>query len=43
MFNILINNSIDSIKVLDIGFNIDDEKIVIFLYADDIILMAENL
>ena len=42
MFNIFINNLIDAIKSLDIGVNIDDEKIGILLYADDIVLMAEN-
>ncbi|XP_071151601.1 uncharacterized protein [Mytilus edulis] len=42
MFNIYINTLIDDINALDIGINIDDEKIAILLYADDMVLMAEN-
>lgn len=42
MFNIFINNLIDDIKSLNIGIDIDGEKIAILLYADDVVLMAEN-
>ncbi|XP_063415978.1 uncharacterized protein LOC134697626 [Mytilus trossulus] len=42
MFNIYINNLVDDINALNIGINIDDEKLAILLYADDVILMAEN-
>ncbi|XP_063406305.1 uncharacterized protein LOC134690258 [Mytilus trossulus] len=42
MFNIFINDLIDDIKLLDIGINIDGEKLSILLYADDIVLLAEN-
>jgi hypothetical protein len=42
MFNIFINNLIDDIKSLNIGIDIDGENIAILLYADDVVLMAEN-
>ena len=42
MFNIFINKLIDEIKDLDIGIDIDGEKVAILLYADDVILMSEN-
>ena len=42
MFNIFINNLIDDIKSLNIGIDIDGEKIAILLCADDVVLMAEN-
>jgi hypothetical protein len=42
MFNIFINNLIDDIKSLNIGIDIDGEKIAISLYADHVVLMAEN-
>lgn len=41
MFNIFINNLIDDIKSLNIGIDIDGEKIAILLYADDVVLMAK--
>ena len=33
---------VTNIKALDIGIDIEDEKICILLYADDIVLIAEN-
>ena len=42
LFNIFINSLVTEIKALDIGIDIDDEKIGILLYADDIVLVAEN-
>ena len=35
-------NSIRYIKALDVGIDIDGEKLAILLYADDIVLLAEN-
>lgn len=42
MFNIFINNLITDVKELDIGIDIDGQKVAILLYADDLILMSEN-
>ena len=42
MFNIFINDLIDDIKSLNIGIDIDGENIAILLYADEVVLMAEN-
>jgi hypothetical protein len=36
LFNIFINNLFTDIKALDIGIDIEGEKIGILLYADDI-------
>ena len=37
-----INSLVTDIKALDIGIDIEGEKIGILLYADDIVLIAEN-
>jgi hypothetical protein len=42
LFNILINSLFTDIKALDIGIDIEGGKIGILLYADDIVLIAEN-
>jgi hypothetical protein len=42
LFNIFINNLVTDIKALDIGIDIEGENIGILLYADDIVLIAEN-
>ena len=42
LFNFYINDLIDKIKNLDLGDNINGEKLSILLYADDIVLLAEN-
>ena len=40
MFNIYVNSLSDDINALNIG--IDNEKLAILLYADDVVLLAEN-
>ena len=40
MFNIYLNSLIDDINALNIG--IDNEKLAILLYVDDVVLLAEN-
>jgi hypothetical protein len=40
MFNIYVNSLIDDINALNIG--IDNEKFAIVLYADDVVLLADN-
>ena len=42
LFNFYINYLIDKMKVLDLGVNINGEKLSILLYADDIVVLAEN-
>ena len=42
MFNIYVNSLIDDIHALNIGIDIDNDKFAILLYADDVILLAEN-
>ena len=42
MFNIYVNSLIDDINALNIGIDIDNEKLAILLYADDVVLLAEN-
>ena len=42
LFNIFINSLVTDIKALDIGIDIECETIGILLYADDIVLTAEN-
>ena len=42
LFNIFINNLVTNTKALYIGIDIECEKIGILLYADDIVLIAEN-
>ena len=42
LFNIYINSLVTDIKALDIGIDIESEKNCILLYADDIVLIAEN-
>jgi hypothetical protein len=42
LFNIFINSLVTDIKALDIGIDIESEKNCILLYADDIVLIAEN-
>jgi hypothetical protein len=42
MFNIYVNSLIDDINALNIGIDIDNEKLTILLYADDVVLLAEN-
>ncbi len=42
LFNIYINDLAKEIKDLNIGISIEDVKISIPMYADDIVLLAEN-
>jgi hypothetical protein len=38
MFNIYVNSLIDDINALNIGIDINNEKLAILLYADDVVL-----
>ena len=42
MFNIYVNSLIDDINALNIGIDIDNEKLAMLWYADDVVLLAEN-
>jgi hypothetical protein len=42
MFNIYVNSLIDDINALNIGIDIENEKLAMVLYADDVALLAEN-
>lgn len=42
LFNIYINDLVHEMKHLDIGVDIDGEKVCILLYADDVILIADS-
>ena len=42
MFNLFIDDLVKYIKSLDIGISIENEKVSIVLYADDIVLLAPN-
>ena len=42
LFNLYINDLIAKINSLDRGIDIDGEKIGILVYADDVVLIAEN-
>jgi len=41
-FSIHINDLATELKLLDVGVPIDDEKLCILLYADDIVLLSES-
>ena len=43
LFDIFINDFTNYIKSLDIGVSVNGEKICVLLYADDIVLLAENV
>ena len=42
MFNMFINNLVETIRGLGIGVDIGQEKVSILMYADDLVLLAEN-
>ena len=42
LFNLFINSLVNEVKALDIGVDINGEKICILLYGDDVILLAEK-
>ena len=43
LFNLYINDLITKINSLDIGIEINGEKVGILAYADDVVLLAENV
>ena len=42
LFNLFINDLAVYLKSLNIGVQLGDEKICILIYADDIVLLADN-
>ncbi len=42
LFCVFINDLAQEIKSMNIGINIDNIKVAILLYADDIILLTDN-
>ena len=42
MFNLAINDLVEELKKLNIGIQIGDEKACVLLYADNVVLLAEN-
>ena len=42
LFNLFIDDLVKFIKSLDIGISVENEKVCILLYADDIVLLAPN-
>ena len=42
LFNLYINDLVHVMKQLNVGVEIDDEKICVSLYADDVIMFANN-
>ena len=42
LFNFFIDDLVSYLSELDVGININDEKIVILMYADDVVLLSEN-
>ena len=42
LFNLYIDDLIRDMKLLNIGIEIEDEKICLLLYADDVILIADT-
>ena len=42
LFNMFVNNLVETIKGLGIGVDIGQEKVSILMYADDLVLLAEN-
>ena len=42
LFNLYINDLVELINALNIGIDINGEKIGILLYADDAVLLAES-
>ena len=42
LLSLFINDLVEELKKLDIGIQIGDEKVCILLYADDVVLLAEN-
>jgi hypothetical protein len=42
LFNVFINDLANTMKSLNKGITVDNEKLCIFMYADDIVLLADN-
>lgn len=42
LFSIYVNDLVDDVKSLGLGVPVGDMKISIFLYADDVVLLAET-
>ena len=42
LFHLYINDLVSDMKQLNLGIDIDGEKVCILLYADDVILMTET-
>jgi hypothetical protein len=42
LLNLFINDLVEELKKLNIGIEIADEKACVLLYADDVVLLAEN-
>ncbi|MEW8547938.1 MAG: reverse transcriptase family protein, partial [Candidatus Thiodiazotropha sp.] len=42
LFNLYVNDLVLKISSLDVGINIDEEKVAILLYADDLVLIAPS-
>ena len=42
LFNMFIKNLVETIKNLGVGVDIGQEKVSILMYADDLVLLAEN-
>ncbi len=42
LFNLYINEQIKEIKASSIGVDVEMEKVVILVYADDIVILAKN-
>ena len=42
LFNLFINNLVETINSLGLGVDIGQEKVSVLLYADDLVLVAET-
>ena len=42
LFNLYVNDLVHEINTLNLGVTLDKEKVSIWLYADDLVLMAES-
>lgn len=42
LFNMFIDDFVSKVKALELGIQLDDERVGIMLYADDIVLLAES-
>ena len=42
LFSLFINDLAISLKNLGLGVNVDEERVSVLLYEDDIVILAEN-